>query len=533
MGAILLNGVDDRRRTRSSPPGRWSSRACRCRRARWSWAARRKVQAPADRRRGRPRSRCTPTATSRYRLDYMATGSRLTACHRTRPAARHARLPARRRPPARVRHRRRPRRLRAVRVRAARDAGVREHRDAARQVRRRRQQAHFQDPEARRARGERRGGPGAALRPDGAARARRRAVPERAAEVLQALSDSAGLARRSAGARAVPRVLPVRHRRDRLDVAGRRGELLAAVSDVLTTARLRRLRHPAEPPARADGAARRRRRAGARSTATRSSRSTSWTRSAPTASPTELAARGIDAAVAAACLELFDASRTEPPSRRLGAARAARCRTTRIGAVANLRDDRRAGRRRRRPPARIRVDPSLARGLSYYTGAIMEIAVPDLAGSLGGGGRYDNLIGMFLGREVPACGFSLGLERIIVVMTEREMFPATVVARRRRRDGRRFWNERSARRRAGAGRASCGAAGCASTSIPRPTSSDKQFKYASSRSVPFVAIRRRRRARAGQGGGQGSADAAAGAPSRAAERRARARLRTERVRIEQ
>ncbi len=72
---------------------------------------------------------------------------------------------------------------------------------------------------------------------------------------------------------------------------------------------------------------------------------------------------------------------------------------------------------------RIRVDPSLARGLSYYTGAIMEIAVPDLAGSLGGGGRYDDLVGMFLGEAVPACGFSLGLERIIVVMTERGMFP--------------------------------------------------------------------------------------------------------------
>src|SRR5262245_44238361 len=49
--------------------------------------------------------------------------------------------------------------------------------------------------------------------------------------------------------------------------------------------------------------------------------------------------------------------------------------------------------------------PRLARGLSYYTGAIMEISVPDLAGSLGGGGRYDNLVGMFLGRDVPACGF--------------------------------------------------------------------------------------------------------------------------------
>src|SRR5690349_5450230 len=77
---------------------------------------------------------------------------------------------------------------------------------------------------------------------------------------------------------------------------------------------------------------------------------------------------------------------------------------------------------------RIRIDPSLARGLSYYTGAIMEVAVPDLAGSLGGGGRYDDLVGMFLGRAVPACGFSLGLERIIVVMSEREMFPAALVS---------------------------------------------------------------------------------------------------------
>jgi histidyl-tRNA synthetase len=72
------------------------------------------------------------------------------------------------------------------------------------------------------------------------------------------------------------------------------------------------------------------------------------------------------------------------------------------------------------------IDPSLARGLSYYTGAIFEIAVADLAGSLGGGGRYDGLIGMFLGEDVPACGFSLGLERILVVMGERGMFPESV-----------------------------------------------------------------------------------------------------------
>jgi len=76
---------------------------------------------------------------------------------------------------------------------------------------------------------------------------------------------------------------------------------------------------------------------------------------------------------------------------------------------------------------RLQIDPSLARGLSYYTGAIMEIAVAGI-GSLGGGGRYDNLVGMFLGRDIPACGFSLGLERIIVVMTERGMFPASIAA---------------------------------------------------------------------------------------------------------
>jgi histidyl-tRNA synthetase len=69
-------------------------------------------------------------------------------------------------------------------------------------------------------------------------------------------------------------------------------------------------------------------------------------------------------------------------------------------------------------------DPGLARGLGYYTGAIFEIAVKDLAGSLGGGGRYDELIGMFLGKPVPACGFSIGFERILVVMEERKMFPA-------------------------------------------------------------------------------------------------------------
>lgn len=58
-------------------------------------------------------------------------------------------------------------------------------------------------------------------------------------------------------------------------------------------------------------------------------------------------------------------------------------------------------------------DPSLVRGMGYYTGTIFEVAHPSSSSSLGGGGRYDGMIGRFLGTEVPACGFSLGFERIV------------------------------------------------------------------------------------------------------------------------
>jgi histidyl-tRNA synthetase len=75
---------------------------------------------------------------------------------------------------------------------------------------------------------------------------------------------------------------------------------------------------------------------------------------------------------------------------------------------------------------KIKLDASLARGLSYYTGAIFEVNVPDFAGSLAGGGRYDGLIGMFGKEAIPACGFSIGLERILVVMEERGMFPPEI-----------------------------------------------------------------------------------------------------------
>lgn len=64
-------------------------------------------------------------------------------------------------------------------------------------------------------------------------------------------------------------------------------------------------------------------------------------------------------------------------------------------------------------------DATLVRGMSYYTGTIFEIAMPEFGGSCGGGGRYDKMVGKFTGNDVPACGFSIGFERIIMLLMER------------------------------------------------------------------------------------------------------------------
>ena len=133
----------------------------------------------------------------------------------------------------------------------------------------------------------------------------------------------------------------------------------------------------------------------------------------------EMNSRGVDVAAAGKLLELFDVLGKDREQSRRFLDNAGVAAFENLQAVFAHSEGTSAG-------TRLRFDPSLARGLSYYTGAIMEINVPDLAGSLGGGGRYDNLVGMFLGQSVPACGFSLGLERILVVMAERNMFPPTL-----------------------------------------------------------------------------------------------------------
>jgi histidyl-tRNA synthetase len=197
----------------------------------------------------------------------------------------------------------------------------------------------------------------------------------------------------------------------------------------------------------------------------------------------DMAGRGIDPGVAAECLRLFAIGPDATVDAVIAGLR------VRLGADASVLDTLTTivALSESTPAAgRIQVDPSLARGLSYYTGAIMEIAVPDLAGSLGGGGRYDNLVGMFLGRDVPACGFSLGLERLIVVMTERGMFPASVglapadvlVT---------LWDE-MARGDALALASDLRRAGLRVDVYPEPEKPGRQLKYASAREYPVVLI---------------------------------------------
>lgn len=150
--------------------------------------------------------------------------------------------------------------------------------------------------------------------------------------------------------------------------------------------------------------------------------------------------------------------------------------------------------------SKVRIDPTLVRGLSYYTGAIFEISVPDLAGSLGGGGRYDGLIGMFGKEQIPACGFSLGLERILVVMEERGMFQKLVDEGKLKLDSAdvmvTIWNAESVGEslklanqiREESKAISTDKKGLRVLVYPETDKLGKQFKYADSIKVPFVCV---------------------------------------------
>ena len=131
------------------------------------------------------------------------------------------------------------------------------------------------------------------------------------------------------------------------------------------------------------------------------------------------------------------------------------------------------------------IDPYLARGLAYYTGTIFEIRSDDFSGSLAAGGRYDELIGMFSKKSVPACGFSLGIERILVLLEENDMLeeaapPADVLVS--------VWNEQFAPKSIALAR-ELREAGLRVDVYPNDTDRfGKQFGYANDRDIPFVAV---------------------------------------------
>lgn len=76
----------------------------------------------------------------------------------------------------------------------------------------------------------------------------------------------------------------------------------------------------------------------------------------------------------------------------------------------------------------VRFDPTLVRGMGYYTGTIFEVAHPESGSSVGGGGRYDGMVGRFLGQDVPAVGFSIGFERVVDLITLPEAATTEAIA---------------------------------------------------------------------------------------------------------
>jgi histidyl-tRNA synthetase len=205
----------------------------------------------------------------------------------------------------------------------------------------------------------------------------------------------------------------------------------------------------------------------------------------------DLEARGVSAAAAATLVEVLFGGPVDAPADATLARLAEAVAGSAAGAaaVAQVREILQLSARTSAGP-HLRVDPTLARGLGYYTGAIFEIAVPDLAGSLGGGGRYDDLVGMFLGQRVPACGVSLGLERILVVMGERGMFPTAVERPPADVMVANFDAGAVADTLALATALRGGADGVALAveTYPEVDKLGRQFKYAADRGVPFVAV---------------------------------------------
>jgi histidyl-tRNA synthetase len=132
------------------------------------------------------------------------------------------------------------------------------------------------------------------------------------------------------------------------------------------------------------------------------------------------------------------------------------------------------------------LDPALARGLNYYTGSIFEVRAQGLSmGSIGGGGRYDNLTGLFGVPDIPGVGISFGVDRIYDLMEELGLFPDQVGGGSRLL----FFNLGEKESEAAfALMQTLRSRGIACELYPEAVKMDKQFRYAERKAIPFVAI---------------------------------------------
>lgn len=132
------------------------------------------------------------------------------------------------------------------------------------------------------------------------------------------------------------------------------------------------------------------------------------------------------------------------------------------------------------------TDFTLARGLSYYTGIIFEVKANDIQmGSIGGGGRYDDLTGLFGVPNVPGVGISFGVDRIYDVMEEKKLFPDTLLTGTRVL----FFNLGEAESKAAFGlMQSLRSQNIACEMYSEASKFDKQFKYAEKKSIPYIVI---------------------------------------------
>jgi histidyl-tRNA synthetase len=133
----------------------------------------------------------------------------------------------------------------------------------------------------------------------------------------------------------------------------------------------------------------------------------------------ELVGKGVPSAAAAALLDFHGRSRGGPDDALLDEV-ASRVGAAGAGLLAQLREV--LALTPPLPAGRLAFDPFLARGMDYYTGPIFEVAAAGVPFSLAGGGRFDDLIERLAGVKVPACGFSIGFERVYTLMEERGMF---------------------------------------------------------------------------------------------------------------